>query len=162
MRRFLGGVLLVVGFLTSGALAEEEVQIVWSQPADGPAAHGFTKLAAAISEQNIGTKVLEILNDREARLVPRTDSASSIKIKGNAPSFLRARAWAKRSRTIRSDSPNHIFRISGPLMWRKAPWVTGALSPFAPEASWADSPTSFERLAAAACPIKVLPQPGGP
>jgi hypothetical protein len=46
----------------------------------------------SISEQNIGTKVLEMLNERDARLEPRIDSASSMKIKGNAPSLRRARA----------------------------------------------------------------------
>ena len=57
--RFLSGVLLVVGFLTSGVLAQEEVQIVWSQPADGPVAHGLRKLTEAISGREVAVTPAE-------------------------------------------------------------------------------------------------------
>ena len=117
----------------------------------------------SISAQNIGTRVLLILNDRIDRLVPNTDSASSIKMNGNAPSLRLARAFANRSRTIRSDSPSHIFKISGPLMCRNAPLVTGGFFALPSEADCpCDSRTNCERLAAAAWPISVLPHPGGP
>jgi len=115
----------------------------------------------SISEQNIGTSVLVMLNDRMARRVPRMDSASSMKMKGSIPACRRARAWAKRSRTMRSDSPSHMFRISGPFTWRKVPPVMAGCSAVA-VLSASDAPTSFARLAAAAWPMSVLPQPGGP
>src|SRR5207247_1390584 len=70
----------------------------------------------------------------------------------------------RRARPIPSADASHIYSISGRLTWTKAPRVTGSLSPFVPVpgAPWPDSPASLERLAAAACPIKVFPQPGGP
>ena len=110
------------------------------------------------SAQNMGTKVLEMLKDRMARRVPRIDSASSIKTNGSTPSLRRARAWAKRSRTIRSDSPNHMFRISGPFTCRNDPRVTLGRSGDSTPASW----SCLARLDAVAWPMRVLPQPGGP
>ena len=69
------------------------------------------------------------------------------------PSRRFSRAVAKISRTIRSDSPTHMFRISGPFTCMKY------------------SRTSFSatfsrncrvKLYAVAFPISVLPHPGGP
>ena len=62
-------------------------------------------------------------------------SSSKKRMQGAAP-----RAFSKTSRTLASDSPNHMVSSSGPLMEMKFDWHSLA--------------TAFA--------MSVLPQPGGP
>src|SRR6266576_3775380 len=102
----------------------------------------------SISEQNIGTSVERMFECRDARRVPRIDSASSIKRNGMKPSFRLSRAVAKISRTIRSDSPTHMLRISGPFTCMKYSRISFPVF----------APSCFVKLNAVALPISVLPR----